>query len=222
MSQPANGLLRLDLHVHTAFSYDGFTTPEQLARTCRRRGISGVAITDHNTLEGALICQRVLTLKVIVGEEVSTKSGHVIGLFLKEPIRAGLSVTETIRRIRDQGGLVYLPHPFDRVRSTHLTSSELEEVAQEVDMVEVFNSRNLLNKANRQALDYAEANKRLQTAGSDAHIPSEVGRSYVEMAVFSNAEEFLAKLEAARVQGRKTPLAVRAYIKVRKRLRGIS
>jgi predicted metal-dependent phosphoesterase TrpH len=222
MSQAVNGLLRLDFHVHTVFSYDGFTTPEQLIRTCQRRGITGLAITDHNTMEGALICQRLLPLRVIVGEEISTQSGHVIGLFLKKPIPPGLSVKETIARIREQEGLVYLPHPFDRVRSSHLTSSELEELADDVDMVEVFNSRNLFEEANRQARDYARAKNRLQTAGSDAHIPSEVGRSYVEMAVFSNAEEFLAQLQAARLQGRKTPLTVRAYIKLRKRLRGIS
>jgi predicted metal-dependent phosphoesterase TrpH len=163
-----------------------------------------------------------LPLKVIVGEEVSTTSGHVIGLFLKQPIRAGLSVKETIYRIRDQSGLVYLPHPFDRVRSTHLSSRDLEEVAKEVDMVEVFNSRNLFDKANRQALDYAQANGRLQTAGSDAHIPSEVGRSYVEMSDFADAREFLASLQSGRVEGCKTSLTVRAYIKFRKRLRGIS
>jgi predicted metal-dependent phosphoesterase TrpH len=210
---------RIDLHVHTIYSHDGFSTPEQLLHTCRRKGITGLAITDHNTIEGALVCEKALPLTVIVGEEVSTQSGHVIGLFLKEPIPPGLSVVETIARIREQEGLVYLPHPFDRVRSSHISEAELETVADQVDMVEVFNSRNLFEEANRRALAYAETHNRLQTVGSDAHIPTEVGRSYIEMAPFANAEEFLANLHAACLRGRKTSLAVRAWIKLRKKWR---
>jgi predicted metal-dependent phosphoesterase TrpH len=221
MSLEANDTIRIDLHVHTAYSYDGFSTPEQLARACRRKGITGLAITDHDTIEGALVCQRTLPFTVIVGEEVSTRSGHVIGLFLKKPIPPKLSVAETIACIREQGGLVYLPHPFDRVRSSHLSAAELTEVADQVDMVEVFNSRNLFEEANQKALDYARANQRWQTVGSDAHIVGEVGRSSVEMPAFANAEEFLTNLQGARLLGKRTPLRVRAYIKLRKKLRGI-
>jgi predicted metal-dependent phosphoesterase TrpH len=221
MRDGAQDRLRIDLHVHTAYSYDGFSTPEQLAQTCRRRGITGLAITDHDTIEGALVCRKALPFTVIVGEEVSTQSGHLIGLFLKKTIPPGRSVTETIARIREQGGLVYLPHPFDRVRSSHMSEDELNAVADQVDMVEVFNSRNLFHAANRQALDFANTTHRLHTAGSDAHIATEVGRSYVEMEPFTSTEEFLVNLQGARLLGRRTSLTVRAWIKLRKRLRGI-
>jgi len=221
MNAAARVVQRLDLHVHTAYSHDGFSTPDQFLSACRRRRITGLAITDHDTIEGALALQKLLPLTAIVAEEVSTRSGHVIGLFLTASIPAGLPVPETITRIRDQGGLVCIPHPFDRVRSSHISEAQLDVVASQIDMVEVFNSRNLFEEANRRALAFARAKGRLQTVGSDAHVVGEVGRSYVEMAPFSSSEEFLANLRDARLHGRRTPLTVRAWIKLRKKLRGI-
>jgi len=217
-----NDRLRIDLHVHTAYSYDGFTTIEQLSTICQRRGINGLAITDHDTLEAALLCKKSLPFEVIVGEEVTTASGHLIGLFLKHWISPGLSVAETIDRIQDQGGLVYLPHPFDRIRSGYMNPSELEELANRFDMVEIFNSRNLFGDANHKASAFAESHSLLRTVGSDAHIPHEVGRSSVEMRAFSGPDEFRVNLKHARLMTRRTPLAVRALIKVRKKFAGIS
>jgi predicted metal-dependent phosphoesterase TrpH len=217
-----NDLLRIDLHVHTAYSYDGFTTIEQLSAVCQRRGISGLAITDHDTLEAALLCKKSLPLQVIVGEEVTTACGHLIGLFLTHWIPPGLSVAETIDRIRDQGGLVYLPHPFDRVRSGYMSPTQLQELAGRFDMVEVFNSRNLFPDANHKAATFAESHSLLCTVGSDAHIPHEVGRSTLQMKAFSGPEEFLVNLKQAQLTARRTPLAVRALIKLRKRFAGIS
>jgi predicted metal-dependent phosphoesterase TrpH len=212
----------MDLHVHTTYSHDGFTTLEQLARVCRRRGLGALAVTDHNPIEGARVFQKVLELTVVVGEEVSTRSGHLIGLFLTEAVPPGLRVSETIARIRGQGGVVYLPHPFDRVRSAHMSEDELHAIAADIDVVEVFNSRNLFSESNRRALAFAQATRRLHAVGSDAHVPSEVGRSHVEIAPFSSSEEFLANLGRARLCRRRTPLAIRAWIKVRKKLRGLA
>ena len=222
MKHQDNDRLRIDLHVHTAYSYDGFTTVEQLSTICQRRGINGLAITDHDTLEAALLCKKSLPFEVIVGEEVTTASGHLIGLFLKHWISPGLSVAETIDRIQDQGGLVYLPHPFDRIRSGYMNPSELEELANRFDMVEIFNSRNLFGDANHKASAFAESHSLLRTVGSDAHISHEVGRSSVEMKAFSGPDEFRVNLKHARLMTRRTPLAVRALIKVRKKFAGIS
>ena len=222
MKHQDNDRLRIDLHVHTAYSYDGFTTVEQLSTICQRRGINGLAITDHDTLEAALLCKKSLPFEVIVGEEVTTASGHLIGLFLKHWIPPGLSVAETIDRIQDQGGLVYLPHPFDRIRSGYMNPSELEELANRFDMVEIFNSRNLFGDANHKASAFAESHSLLRTVGTDAHIPHEVGRSSVEMRAFSGPDEFRVNLKHARLMTRRTPLGVRALIKVRKKFAGIS
>jgi len=215
-------VLRIDLHVHTAYSYDGFTTIEQLNAVCQRRGINALAITDHDTLEAALLCKKSLPLQVIVGEEVTTASGHLIGLFLKYWIPPGLSVGETIDRIRDQGGLVYLPHPFDRVRSGYMSPTQLQELANRFDVVEVFNSRNLFGDANHKALAFAESHSLPRAVGSDAHIPHEVGRSLLRMKAFSGSEEFLINLKQAHLTTRKTPLGVRAFMKVQRKFSGIS
>jgi predicted metal-dependent phosphoesterase TrpH len=208
--------------VHTAYSYDGFTTIEQLNAACQRRGINALAITDHDTLEAALLCKKSLLLKVIVGEEVTTASGHLIGLFLSRWIPPGLTVSETIDRIRDQGGLVYLPHPFDRVRAGYMNSTQLEELANRFDMVEVFNSRNLFNDSNDKASAFAASHSLLRTVGSDAHVPHEVGRSSLRMKVFSGPEEFLVNLNQAQLMTRRTPVGVRALIKLRKKFAGMS
>ena len=109
-------LIKADFHMHTHFSPDSETPPEKLVARCVEVGLSCIAVTDHNTIEGALEVERIAPFMVIVGEEVASSDGEITGLFLKEPVPKGLSPQETARRIKDQGGLVSLPHPFDRFR----------------------------------------------------------------------------------------------------------
>lgn len=215
-------MLRADLHVHTAYSPDSTNTPERIIARCRERGINCVAIADHNTMEGALRLREVAPFKVIVAEEVRTSEGEIMGLFLTEPIPRGLSPEETVARIKAQGGLVSVPHPWDHLRRSTLTAAAFARIADQLDLIEVFNCRSLFRRQNDAALAYALANGLPQAAGSDAHIPYEIGGAFVEVADFEDKDEFLAALRGGRVVGRRaTPLVhvASSVTKWRRRLR---
>ena len=217
-------MLRADLHIHTRFSPDSATSPEKLVARCLQRGLNCIAITDHNTIRGALEVQKLAPFTVIIGEEVKTSEGELTGLFLKEEIPAGLSHMETAQRIKDQGGLVSIPHPFDRLRRSVIMPAALEEVLPLADIIEVFNSRNTFSKANRMALEVAQANGLAASAVSDAHSLMEVGRTYISMPEFDGtAQGFLASLrQGSLVTHRSSPLVhlVTTYQKIKDRLLG--
>ena len=213
----------MDLHVHTICSRDCLTSFEAIIEACRRRGLGGVAITDHNRIEGALAFREIAPFVVIVGEEVKSSEGEIIGLFLEEGIPRGLTPEETIVRIKEQGGLVYIPHPMDRVRRSVLRREALERIVGQVDAIEVFNARVTFPADNEKARRFAQERALPQGAGSDAHTPGEIGRAYVEMEPFHDPEEFLRHLSQGRVAGRlSSPLVhlVSAWAKVYRRLRG--
>lgn len=161
-------------------------SPLQLLSGAAARGLDVLAVTDHDRLEGALECASLAAAdsslpRVIVGEEMASRQGDIVGLFLSREIPGGLDVWETIALIRDQGGLVYLPHPFDRFRRATMDSAVVEEVANLVDVVEVANGRALTTSANPLALDLAARHGKRLGAGSDAHFPGELGRCYLEL-----------------------------------------
>jgi hypothetical protein len=193
--------LRLDLHNHTSFSSDGVMSPAELLRTARARGVHCIAVTDHNTVEGAL---QALDLadsdpslpRVIPGIEVSTSHGDVIGLYVQEPIPSRLPVGETIDLIRRQGGLVYLPHPFDVVRRGTISPRVRDQAAGMADLVEVLNGRSLTPLSARNSLRLADAHAKPGGAGSDAHGPSEVGRAYVLVERHPSREDLVLLVEA--------------------------
>lgn len=201
-------MLRADLHIHTSFSPDGQASPQDVVARCLEVDLSCIAITDHNTIAGALEAQRNASIHIIVGEEVMAREGEVMGLFLKEEVPRGLSALETMEAIKEQGALVCIPHPFDRFRSGLLRRAPWEELLPLVDMVEVYNARTFLPGDNRMAQEFAERHGLVATVGSDAHAPGELGRTYLEMPDFDDtAQGFMRSLRSARlVRRRANPL----------------
>jgi hypothetical protein len=195
-------LLKADLHTHTYFSPDALTSPEKYVQTCLKRRINCVAVTDHNDIGGALAVQKLASFRVIIGEEVESLEGEIIGLFLREEVPAGLSPEESVRRIKDQGGLVCVPHPFDRFRREHLAEAALMRILPQVDIIETLNARTILRSDNEHASRFAQEHGLAMSAGSDAHSARELGRACVEMPDFEGPQEFLQVLRQGRIVGR--------------------
>lgn len=195
-----------DLHVHTLYSRDCCSSLEEIIETCQRKDISGIAVTDHNTIQGALKLREIVpsSLLVIVGEEIKTLDGEITGLFLEEEIPGGLTTEETIAKIKTQNGLVCIPHPFDRLRHSKLKTEALLRIINQADLIEVFNSRNVFTNDNEKAQTLANSKGLTTCVGSDAHTPCEIGMSYVEMEHFSTSEEFLHNLASAKSVTRKS------------------
>lgn len=197
-------MLRADLHVHTNYSFDCATSLEQVIAQCLKVGINCLAVADHHTIAGGQKLKSIAPFQVIVGEEIITPSGEVMGLFLQERIPAGLPIEEVIAKIKAQGGLVCIPHPFAGLGRAALQQPSLELILPHIDIIEVFNSRSLLLRYSTEALQFAQKHHLLTSAGSDAHTPGEIGRAYVEMPEFNSPQEFLASLSKGKVVGRRT------------------
>jgi predicted metal-dependent phosphoesterase TrpH len=196
--------MKVDFHVHTCYSGDSFTSLEAVVEACRKRGLGKVAITDHNTIAGALALSEMAPDLVIVGEEIKTDVGEIIAYFLEEEVPKGLPVREAIARVREQGGLVGGPHPLDRLRREAMGLTHLLTIIEQVDMLEAFNARTTFPVDNHRVLDLAREWGLLVTAGSDAHVPWEIGRAYVEMPAFEGKDEFLRSLAQGQIVGRLT------------------
>ncbi len=182
-------MLKADFHMHTHYSPDSGMSPETLVARCLKAGLNTIAVTDHNTIEGALAVQRLAPFPVIIGEEVGTAEGEITGLFLRETIPRGLPPVETAKRIKDQGGLVSIPHPFDRLRREVIRRQALDDILPYADIVEVFNARNSFDDDNRKAYEFADEHGLLTSGVSDAHTSIELGRTYVEMPEFDGTPE---------------------------------
>ena len=191
-------LIDVDLHMHTDHSYDCATPVEVLLAEARTRGLGAIAITDHNEISGALEAQaKADGVKVIVAEEVKTaEEGEVIGLFIEEKIPRGGTLRETIAEIKRQGGLVYVPHPFDRLHSVP-DYKHLLPVLDEVDAIEVFNPRVAITEFNEEAVRFAAKYRIPAGAGSDAHVPQGLGSVRIRMRDFDGPGEFLESLRDA-------------------------
>ena len=216
-------MLRADLHVHTCYSSDCCTPLERVVNCCLNVGINCLAVADHYTIAGALKLKEIAPFKVIVAEEILTSAGEIMGLFLTEAIPKGLSPEETIARIRSQGGLVGIPHPFGRSPLQNSNKLLSEEILSQVDIIEVFNSRSPFSSSSTKAWRLVKEHGLAAGAGSDAHTAGEIGRAYVEMPEFNGPDDFLHCLSQGRIFGqRSNPLIhfASTWAKVSKRLLG--
>ena len=189
----------------------------RVASRCLQLGLAPVFLTDHNSVDGALGLAATGRYPVVVGEEVMTQDGELIGLFLTEKVPNGFPAIETAAQIKSQGGLVYLEHPYDKNRRA-LAEETIESMARMIDIVEVFNGRSD-PAANRKAEDLREVLGAAPCAGSDAHALAELGSVYVEMEEFDGAQDFLAKLRRGRIVTGKRQWLLAAQARLRPRIR---
>jgi len=208
-----NAMWKVELHSHTCYSRDSLTRPEAFLRTCAARGIDKVFVTDHNTIAGALEMAARDPDRVIVSEEIFTTKGELLGYFLKETIPPFLTPQETIRELRAQGAFISVSHPFDRLRKGAWEETDLLEIIDQVDAIEVFNARCMFAEDNAKALAFAKAHGKGYTVGSDAHMTYELGRATLSLPPFRNAAEFAESLRAATSSTHLSPAWVHVYSK---------
>lgn len=194
--------MKIDLHTHTLCSKDCCSDYDGVIDAVRAAGLDGIAVTDHDELRGAQDLQKRAPFLVIPAEEIKTSAGEIIGLFLRERIAPALTPLETVECIHDQGGLAYVPHPFDEIRGSRLQLGALEQVRDHVDILEVFNARNARPAYNSRALEYARCHGLLAGAGSDAHTYGEYGHAYVDIPPFQDAESFMQSMRRGAWHGR--------------------
>jgi predicted metal-dependent phosphoesterase TrpH len=215
----------VDLHSHTSASFDSLASPRAVVRAAASRGLTHLAITDHDRIDGALearemAAREALPLAVLVGQEIRTRQGDLIGVFLERPIRSGLDAFEAIEEVRAQGGLVGIPHPFDRFRSSLLGTGEvdkLEELAPLVDWVETHNARIMVGNGNQRAAEWAVEHELPVVAVSDAHSVLEIGVAYAALdGDPSTADGLRAALATAELVTGRATVFVRAVTPIAK------
>jgi len=218
-------MLKVDLHAHTLYSRDCLTRPEDLIRRARAVGLDRIAVTEHNNVAGARRAKELAPDLVILGEEIKTTHGEIIAYFVTEEVPRGLSPQETIRRLRDQGAVISVPHPVDSLRRSAMGLENLLQIIDLVDALEIRNARCVRPQDNAHAERLAAEHAKLTTAGSDAHTLFEIGRCHLEMPDFEdNPESFRAALALARPVGTESPFwphFASTYAKLRKRIRPV-
>jgi predicted metal-dependent phosphoesterase TrpH len=195
---------KVELHCHTYHSADSIMLPEQILRICDERAVDRIAITDHNSIAGALEAAALAPDRVIIGEEILTTEGELLGYFMQEQIPKGLEPMQAIKRLQEQGAVISVSHPFDLTRGCRWNPETLERISPHLDMLEVLNARTWTDQPNRLAQELAERVNLPGAAGSDAHAPIEVGRATLAMPAFSDAASFRQALPDARIQGRRS------------------
>jgi len=188
--------VRVDLHLHSNFSHDGQSSLEELIRRCAEIGLDRIALTDHNTIDGARELARLAPELTIVGEEAKTREGEVIGLFITRRMPPFLPPEDVMDLVHDMGGLTYIPHPFDRHRA-NFRAERIVELADRIDIIETYNAW-CEPAENQAATRFAADLGKVGATGSDAHAASELGRSWMEIEDYASPQDFLEKLRHAR------------------------
>lgn len=188
--------MRVDLHLHSHFSHDGQSSLEELIARCAKCGLDRIALTDHNTVEGALALAKIAPELAIVAEEAKTHEGEVIGLFINKRIPPYLPPADAMDMIHGMGGLTYMPHPLDRNRS-HFSPDRIVELAGKIDIIETYNPW-CDAAANQAAARLAADLHKVAATGSDSHSADELGRSWMEIEDYTCPQDFLEKLRHAR------------------------
>lgn len=197
--------IKVDFHIHSRNSYDSLNSIEKIIQYAKRKNLNLIGITDHNFLSYFPENENV---KFIFGEEIKTKDGEVIGYFLKEKIKKGMTIMDTIKAIKDQDGIVCIPHPLDRLRRSAIGYENLMRIMDYVDIIEVFNARTTFIDDNLNALKIAKEYKKGMSAGSDAHIPFEIGSCSFEMNDFKTKDELLISLKNVKINMGLSPFVV--------------
>jgi predicted metal-dependent phosphoesterase TrpH len=188
--------VRVDLHLHSHYSPDGRSSLEELILRCSECGLDRIALTDHNTVEGALALAKMAPELAIVGEEAKTREGEVIGLFITDRIPPYLPAEDVMDMIHAMGGLTYMPHPLDRRRS-NFRAERIVELADRIDIIETYNAW-CEPAANHAAARLAGDLGKVAATGSDSHAARELGRSWMEIEDYTSPQDFLEKLRHAR------------------------
>jgi predicted metal-dependent phosphoesterase TrpH len=205
-------MLKVDLHTHSTASPDGGITQEQYLDMLENGSLDYVAITDHNSISFAQDLQKIVSDKVIVGEEIMTTEGEIIGLFLEKRIKPNMSLQKTIAAIKEQGAIVYLPHPFETVRKG-ITKESLEDLAKEIDIVEVYNGRAVFQNKGPEATVWARLHQKPVAAASDAHGQKGVGSAYITIKETPTAANLVKQVQTAHLTTKRPPLHTLLYPK---------
>ena len=215
--------VRVDMHTHCEASADSLTPVRVQAKRIREAGLDVVFATDHDTIDGALRLRELADgFRLVVGEEVTSADGDIVGLFLERAVPRGLSGEETIARIHDQGGIVCVPHPFSRNRNHRIRREALERLWPSVDCIETFNAREAFASDNARAAAFAAERGIPAALGSDAHTPWELGRAYLEMDDFADPAGFIAALRGGAAHGRLAGLGVHALTRYAKAVKWLT
>ena len=205
-------MIKIDLHTHSVGSPDGGITLEEYSRLLDDKVLDMIAVTDHDSIEQALIIQSKLGPRIIIGEEITSLEGEIIGLFLNQKVEPGLSAIKTVQAIKSQGGLVYIPHPFETVRKG-ITQSAIDSISDEIDIVEVYNGRAVFQNKGPQALTWARLHNKIGAASSDAHGLKGIGTTYSSVESVPTKESFLEVLKTVRLTTKRPPLLSLFYPK---------